>query len=73
MAADRLNELSKRLDKTRREIRHTTRAVAQNHPTIERSLDMLGALYTYQLEFKTYTDSTQVMLDITIFPRFRSL
>lgn len=73
MALDRLAELGKVLDKTRGSIGSTTRDTAQNFPVIEKSLDLLGSLYTYRLEFKTYSNNSTVYLDLYFLPRFRAL
>lgn len=73
MATDSLKQVSKTLSGVRQETRHSTRRFAENLPIIEKSSDLVGTLYTFRMEFYTYTDSPSVSLSVYIYPRFRTL
>jgi hypothetical protein len=73
MATDNLKQVSKSLGKTRQETRQETRRFAQNLPIVEKSADQVGTLYTFRMDFYTYTDSPQVYIDVYFYPRFRTL
>lgn len=73
MAADNLKQLGKRLGKTRKNIKFVSKNVSQNLPLVEQSVDLLGVLYTYRFEFKTYSNKTSVYLDVRIMQKFREL
>jgi len=72
MATDKLTQVGKRIEKFQHETRHTTRYVSKNLPLVESSVDMLGSLYTYLLEFKVYNGAT-AKLDIIIYQKFKPL
>lgn len=73
MASDSLEQVGKNLGQTRKETQLQSRRFAQNLPVIEKSTDIVGTLYTFRMDFYTYTDSPVVYLDIIFFPRFRTL
>ena len=57
---------------SKEDIEHVTTRVSRNLPIIEKSIDRLGTLYIYRLEFCTYTNRPVVSLDIEFLPKFIS-
>jgi hypothetical protein len=72
MGYDSLIQVGKDLKEHKDSVEHITRRVAENFPVIEKSLDNLGTLYTFRMEFYTYTDHPVVSLDIEFFSKFIS-
>jgi len=72
MGYDSLVQIGTGLGKTQDNIKHITKRVSENLPIIEKTLDRLGTLYTFKMEFYTYTDRPVVILDIKFIPKFIS-
>jgi len=72
MGYDSLVQIGTGLRKTQDGIKHITNRVSENLPIIEKTLDRLGTLYTFKMEFYTYTDRPVVILDIKFIPKFIS-
>jgi hypothetical protein len=73
MASDSLKQVGKDLKHTQDQTNHSTRRFAQNLPTVEKSLDRVGTLYTFRMDFYTHTTSPSVHIYIKVLPRFRSM
>lgn len=69
MAIDRVKQVGKSLNKTRKDIDHTTRKIQNNLPVREGNNDLIGSLYPYKFEFKAYA-SEAVFLDIMFEDKF---
>jgi|PlaIllAssembly_1097288.scaffolds.fasta_scaffold04453_6 hypothetical protein len=69
---DSLVQLGGDFKKTQDHIQHVSRRFEENLPIVEKSLDRVGTLYTFKMEFLTYTDRPQVILDIRFLPKFIS-
>jgi len=67
-----LIQVGNAFQETRDNVTHVTTRISHNSPIIEKSLDRLGTLYTYRLEFYTYTNRPTVSLDIEFLPKFIS-
>jgi hypothetical protein len=72
MGYDSLVQVGKDLQKSQEDIKHVTNRVSENLPIIEKSLDRIGTLYTFRMEFYTYTSRPAVLLDIDFSPKFVS-
>jgi hypothetical protein len=73
MATDNIKQVGKNLGHTRQQTRHSTRRFAANLPVVEKSLDRVGTLYTFRMDFYTYTTSPNVYIYIKFLPRFRTM
>lgn len=69
MAIDRLKQVGKSLNKTSSDIGHTNRKVSRNLVVREGNNDLIGSLYTYTLEFKSY-GSEAVTLELKFLDKF---
>ena len=69
---DSLIQVGSALNKSQKSIQHVTRRFEENLPIVEKSLDRVGTLYTFKMEFLTYTDRPLVTLDIRFLPKFIS-
>ena len=69
MATDKLVQVGKRIGRFQQETKHVSHYVSKNLPSVEESVDVLGTLYTYRLEFKMYNGGT-AHLSIKIFQHF---
>ena len=72
MGYDSLVQVGKDLQKNKEDIKHVADRISENLPVIEKSLDNLGALYTFKMEFYSYTSQPNIRLDIEFFPKFIS-
>lgn len=72
MAADSLNQFGRSLRKMRQDIDHSETYVSKNHPLIEEVADIIGTLYTFRFEFKTY-DSENVKMNLIIKPKYKQI
>jgi len=73
MATDSLKQVGKTLEHSRQQTKHSTRRVAYNMSIVEKSLDRVGTLYTFRMDFVTYTDSPSVYLEVRFFPKYKSM
>jgi hypothetical protein len=72
MGYDSLVQVGTALQKDKESINHVTIRVSENLPIIEKTRDRVGALYTFRMEFYTYTEKPSVSLDIHFAPKFIS-
>jgi len=72
MGYDSLIQVGKDLRKNQENIKQVTERIAENLPVVEKTTDRLGILYTFRMEFYTYTDRPFVFLDIEFKPKFIS-
>ncbi len=72
MASDKLVQLGKRVGQVQGEIGHATRDFSKNLSVIEKSNDLLGSLYTFKFEFKTYDiEHRTAYLSLQFFEKFQ--
>ena len=69
--SDTLIQLGKTFEDDRKSIKHTSRRVTKLEPIVEKSMDYVGTLYTYTMEFYTYGESS-VSLDIKFFEKHKN-
>lgn len=70
MATDRLRQVGRSLNKSKNFIDTTVRNYSTNLTLVERSLDLITPINTYNLEFKTYGESGQVFLTLQFYERY---
>jgi len=72
MATDPIIKVGNKIRRFQDETRNTTNYVAENLSLIEKSGDLLGILYPYTLEFKTYSGGS-TYLTLAFYPKFKPL
>lgn len=72
MARDRIRAVGKNIEKFQNETRDYTRYASKTYPSVETSVDLIGTLYTYTLEFKLYGGQS-AYLDLTFLPKFKPI
>ena len=69
---DRTVEVGKKIGQFQQDTGNTTRYISKNLYSVEKSADVIGVLYHYQFEFKTYSGQS-ALLSMSFSDVFRSL